>query len=352
MPNTGRSIERILLIRNDRIGDLVLTTPAISVVAKSFPQARIDLLCSCYAEPVVRGNPWLHEVITDCGAHDRSDLQELVELLAPRRYSCAVTFVHSYKNARLVHSSGIPLRIGPLVRWYSPLFFNRAIRQKRSRAERHEALYNLELLSPLGIEVTCVPPPLVIPSKEAVGWSGGWLQSEFGEKAKLPLVVVHPGMGGSALNWPERFWRELVGLLERESGCRVLVTGSQDEAELVRRVTGDSLGSKRVRSKVGMSLEHFIGLLSRADAVVAPSTGPLHLAGALGVTAVGIYSPVRAHHPNRWGPLGKGKSKVFLPPVDCPGILDCLLERCAHFPCMELIEPVKVLGYLRRVLAG
>ena len=352
MPGSGKNISRVLLVRNDRIGDLVLTTPAFAALSACLPGARIDLLCSSYAEAVVRGNPYLHEVLTDRGAHDSGDLKELVELVAERKYDCAVVMVHSLKNARLVRMAHIPLRIGPLVRWYAPLFFNRAIRQRRSLAEKSEALYNLELLAPLGVEAAGLPPTLVIPTPEGIARAKEIVEKKFPSAGKNPLVVVHPGMGGSALNWPEDLWEEMVRLLAGEGRFRVLVTGSDEEIRLVERVTGgQSKDSRPVQVQTALSLEDFIGLLSLCSAVVAPSTGPLHLAGALGVPVVaGIYSPVRAQHPRRWGPLGRGTIRTFVPDAICPGTLTCPGDRCPLFPCMELIEPVEVLRFILSAL--
>ena len=340
-------------MRNDRIGDLVLTTPAVTALSESLPQSRIDLLCASSAEAVVRGNPHLNEVLTDSGAHDSSDLKELVELVRQRGYDCAVVLVSSLKNARLVRKAGIRMRVGPLVRWYAPFYFNRVVRQRRSRAEKNEAAYNLDLLAPLGVTAGQLPPPLVIPTAEALSRAGEIISSTFDSETDFPLLVVHPGMGGSALNWPQESWMELVALMAKSAKYRVLVTGSEAETALAAGVCSAAEDNRVVKSVTGMSLEDFIGLLSLASGAVAPSTGPLHLATALGVPVVaGIYSPVRVQHPRRWGPLGKGESKVFLPEVECPGKLDCLGSRCDLFPCMERITARAVFDYLDSALSS
>ena len=115
-------------------------------------------------------------------------------------------------------------------------------------------------------------------------------------------------------------------------------------------LAGGLEGHKPVRVGKEMSLEDLIGLIATADALVAPSTGPLHLAAALGVPLAGIYSPVRVHHPTRWGPLGPGRIIIFMPKAECPGVYDCLEERCPHFPCMNTVRPAEVLEYIRSVL--
>jgi ADP-heptose:LPS heptosyltransferase len=344
MPGSGKNIGRVLLVRNDRLGDLVLTTPSFRVLRSALPEAKIDLLCSGYAEPVVRGNPCIDSIITDRGAHDRSDLRELTDEIRARGYDSVVVFVHSRKNAMLVRAAGIPLRVGPWVKLYAPLFFNRPVRQRRSRALKNEAFYNIDLLGKLGVEVpdpAKIPPPEIFADQLAVERASELIEKLFGNSAKI--VVLHPGMGGSALNWPRERWRELVAKLAGNSGVNVAVAGSETERELVEQLVGAADGAANARAVCGLGLEDYIGLLSLAQAVVAPSTGPVHLAAALGVPRVaGIYSPVLAHHPKRWGPLGTGDIRTFLPEVDCPAQLECLGEKCPEFECMGGIGAEKV----------
>ncbi len=346
MPDSGKNIGRVLLVRNDRLGDLVLTTPALRVLRKALPEARIDLLCSAYAEPLVRGNPCLDGVITDRGAHDRSDFHELAAEIRARSYDAAVVFVHSRKNAMLVRSAGIPLRVGPWVKLYAPLFFNRAVRQRRSRALKNEVFYNIDLLAKLGIDIpapaTAKNPPEIFANELAVERAAKLINKLFGNPANN-LALVHPGMGGSALNWPLGRWRALVAALARDSRVNVALTGSASERELVDHVAEAAAGAANVQKICGLGLAEYIGLLSLAAAVVAPSTGPVHIAAGLGVPRVaGIYSPVPAHHPRRWGPLGTGEIRTFLPEVACPARLECLGGKCPEYECMGGIEAEEV----------
>ncbi len=344
MPGSGKNIGRVLLVRNDRLGDLVLTTPSFRVLRQALPEARIDLLCSAYAEPLVRGNPCLSSVITDRGAHERSDFHELAAEIRARHYDAVVVFVHSRKNAMLVRAAGIPLRVGPWVKLYDPLFFNRPVRQRRSRALKNEAAYNIDLLAKLGIGMRgpVIIPPEIFADESAVKRAADLIARTFDDPAKQ-LTVVHPGMGGSALNWPLDRWRELVAALAGDGRANVVVAGSASERELVEQVAAAADGAANVRAIRGLGLEEYIGMLSLARAVVAPSTGPVHIAAALGVPRVaGIYSPVPAHHPKRWGPLGTGEIKTFLPEVDCPAHLECLGKKCPEFECMGGVGAEKV----------
>ena len=112
---------------------------------------------------------------------------------------------------------------------------------------------------------------------------------------------------------------DLVAALAGDGRANVVVAGSASERELVHRVVEGTAGAGNVRAIRGLGLEEYIGMLSLARAVVAPSTGPVHIAAALGVPRVaGIYSPVPAHHPHRWGPLGTVGALTRM--VCCPAV--------------------------------
>ncbi len=357
MPVTGNRLGKILLIRNDRLGDLVLTLPAVEALKSALPGAELDLLCSQYNRPVAHANPHLRQVLTDRGAHDRSDLGQLAARLREERYDAAVVFVHSAKNLELVKKAEIPLRIGPWVKLTDPLRLNRPLRQRRSRAARSEAAYSIELLGALGLKAQVrkllagkIPPPRITPEPGAFERARELLEEALEGR---PFVVVHPGMGNSALNWPERRWAETLALLAREGSRPIglLLTGSEAERPMLARIRELAGEPAEAMLLSGLPLDEFIGVLSLARAVVAPSTGPLHLAAALGVPAVGIYSPVRAHHPRRWGPLGRNFTAALLPEGPCPAGLECNGENCPHWFCLERIEPGRVLELLRPYLA-
>jgi len=85
----------------------------------------------------------------------------------------------------------------------------------------------------------------------------------------------------------------------------------------------------------GLKLPELAEFFRLCNLVIAPSTGPLHLASWVGTQTVGLFSPVKSQHPNRWAPWGGAKpSQVLLPQVDCPADRDCLGEKCRYFNCM------------------
>ena len=176
---------------------------------------------------------------------------------------------------------------------------NRRIWFSRKNSDLHESQLNFALLKHWGINT---------PSLEEIPTLYGFnkapdLDSAFEELLDRGKknVVLHPKSKGSAVEWPIEKFNELIDQLGKEQ-FNVFISGTQAEGDLVR---GQINWAEHVTDLTGkMSLEQYIAFLNRVDAIVAGSTGPLHIASALGTLALGLYSPARPIHPGRWMPVG------------------------------------------------
>lgn len=286
-------MENILIVRTDRLGDVLLTTPVSTALRARFPRAQLSWLVSPYTAPLLEHNPDVDRVFLDQGQPPRV----LAEAFRGERFDAAIVAFPRWRTIAALWLARVPARVGPANKAYCVLL-NRRVRQRRSRGGKHEADCNLELLEPLGVPFKRYPTRYVATAAEretarlvleAKGISGG-----------APLAVLHPGSGGSSTRWPLGHFTELADRLMAD-GCGVVVTAGPGEdhagamAPGLRRspvfIAGGSLGIRETAA-----------ILSRADLVVTNSTGPLHLAVALGVRTVSIYSPLPTRHPSRWGP--------------------------------------------------
>ena len=197
--------------------------------------------------------------------------------------------------------AGIPLRIGTGYRAYSFLF-NERVMEHRSDARRHELEYNLQLLRPLGIEVpeTPVEPSFGISVDPTRARNLDAILASFGIGKADRLVVLHPGSGNSARDWPVNRFSEL-GMSLANAGIAVVASGTAADE---RKLHALRVGMKgRVISLAGLlDLPMLAALLARTTVFVANSTGPLHLAVAMGTRVVSFYPPVRVMSARRWGP--------------------------------------------------
>ncbi|NCN95875.1 MAG: glycosyltransferase family 9 protein, partial [Bdellovibrionales bacterium] len=126
-------------------------------------------------------------------------------------------------------------------------------------------------------------------------------------------LVIHPGMGGSAFNWPAESYFEVAKAISPKRP--IVITGTSQDKKYLDPIEGPIRELKNVKWLVGeLSSTELLNILSQAKAVLAPSTGVIHLAASLGTPVFGIYSPKRQEHPRRWGPRGPS-IEIFVPPT-------------------------------------
>lgn len=326
---------KIVVLRTDRLGDLILSLPVVEALKAALPKARVDLFVNPYTVPLARLQRRVSSVIPDVYP-GLSGLLALTRWLRSQRYDLAV---HLYPLPRLALATflgRVPVRVGTVYRYFSPLF-NRRIRLHRKTMVMHERELNLKIVQGIGIPEAAVSAGLQIPQKTQEA-TQALLVSRGINATTNPFVVLHPGSGGSSLNWPAEHFGSLgKSLLKR--GFPVILTGKEEDRPLVGEVkAGTGEGTTDLCSL--LDLEHLAAVLAKASLVVSSSTGPLHLADALGRKVIGLYSPFLFSSPKRWGPYSQPEN-VFLPPgKSCS---KCTAERCEAYNCMASIDPEVIL---------
>jgi len=150
------------------------------------------------------------------------------------------------------------------------------------------------------------------------------------DKNKFNLIL-HPKSKGSAREWGVDNFIRLIDILPEEE-YRIFISGTEEEGTLLK--DSGIFESDKVTDLTGqMSLGQLISFIRVCNGLVAASTGPLHLAAALGITAVGIYPPIRPMHPGRWAPVGH-KATYLVKEEVCN---DCRKQGACH--CMTEISP-------------
>jgi len=329
---------KVCFARVDRIGDFILTLPCQRAWLSVRPGDSVEWLLS---EKVRFVGEHISPAISASYINEPQTFWKkilesfkLSTKLRSKGYEQVVAIHIPWWVAVAFFMAGIKTRTGVASQWFSWIFFNKRLRQKRSLAEKNEALYNLDLINfalQKGVNNLPIVPGRITSNKST---AMAWAQKLKKENIDLNrLVVIHPGMGGSARNWPPENYKKLAELLKAAKVSVVVTCGPQDD-HFVRET--DILNVKDVVAVRTESGEELLGLLSLAKAVVVPSTGVAHLGASLGVPVIGLYSPVRVQSPKRWAPLGD-KVQVLVPNVQCPGIFKCLGEKCPHYDCMEQI---------------
>ena len=275
---------RVLVSRTDRIGDVVLSLPLCALLQSQLG-AEVIVLGRRYTRPLLEASPHVDEVLV----WDDVDSSDAVRQRDFLRAARADVIVHAFPRvaiARAAKAAGIPLRIGTSHRWFHWRTCNALEHFSRKHSALHEAQLNVRLARPLlGAEI---PPlaelaPLTVISPH-VALPGGIAARLRGDLFKLAL---HPGSSGSAREWPLAHWKTLAELADPNL-VQLVVTGSVGEGEALREWIS-ALPSQVVNLTGQLDLAELIALLARMDGLVAASTGPLHLAAATGVHALGLF---------------------------------------------------------------
>jgi len=340
-----RQFHNVLVVRTDRIGDVVLSLPMISLVRSHLPMARISMLLRECTRELAEGYEGIDEVLTYDHQGKPKPFFGFLSELRRGRFDLVVVAHPTFRLGLLISLARIPVRVGTGYRWYSFLF-NRRVFEHRKTAEKHEAEYNLSLLQSIGWSWSGVTSATLTPGRSAT-LAAKKARQELGLGDSEPMVVLHPGSGGSARDWSAQNFGSLAKLLNAD-GIRVVVTGIAQEESLVQTVVEGS-GGVAIPLIGRLSLMELAAFLRSADLFVSNSTGPLHIAAAVGVPVIGFYPPIRECSAKRWGPLTQQKV-VFV--ADNQACARCRGGECQGDDCMDQITVEQVLHAARGLIAS
>jgi len=318
--------DNILVSRTDRLGDLILALPLVETLKERYPECNIHVLSSLYASPILENNPRIDKIVrvqNDQMFTDKLYKKDLMHRIRLGNYKVVVVLYPERQISRLFYKAGIPIRIGTAGRFHS-VFFNTHLFHSRKENKKHELEYNLDFLQFFRNGNTVLTPQVYLKEKEIR--NARRILANAGVES--PFVIIHPGSGGSADQWPLEFFLRLYTKLV-EDDVSVVISGSEKEGLRFRGVLNQiDVPVKEITG--GTDLRTLAAVLSLADVVVANSTGPLHLAAAVGTKVVGLYPSKRIMSPVRWGPVGPFHRVLQPSRKDC----HCPDKQCR---CMETI---------------
>ena len=304
-----RTVRRILLVSLDNLGDLVFASALAPPLRARYPDARITLLCKRYTADVAELVPDVDTVVAAEPFWDRApggekgsfrEFVRVVRQLRRERFDVAVLAAAPWRTAAAVWLMGIPMRIG-LARKRAHRFLTHALpADDRGRPVLEE---HARVLAPLGI----TPSPLRYRlTRGPLAERRERMAPALGE---LPVVALHPFASKRDRCVPIREWVFVARALEVE-GMSVLWIGSAPELAQLRATEPDDAWHHVDQLGDG-SLADTAAALSLASLFIGHDSGPLHVAGALGIPCVGVFAP---GEPARTFPQGVGPSRVVAAP--------------------------------------
>jgi len=311
-------IKNILVIRTDRIGDVILTTPAIRALRRAFPDARMSLLVSPLTLDLVQGNSDIDEVLLDerYGRHAGwLGFWRLVKDIRGRHFDTAVNFHTKKRTNLLCFLAAIPRRIGYHNNKFGFLLTER-VADVRPQGLKHESVYCLDVLKPLG--VSAGDAEVLIPVQpQAEEWAERFFQNFDVPDSNLKFVALHIGASCPTKQWPVEYFARLVELMDSRRKTFFITIGTRDQREMVMKLRAMTGAKRSVYDLTGeISLAQCVSLLKRCDLLVSNDSGPVHIAAAFHRPVVSIFTRNQPGiNPERWRPLGE-RSLHVAPPVD------------------------------------
>lgn len=340
-------MKRILIVRTDRIGDVVLSTPVIKTVRRAIPDAYIAMMVAPAARELVEGNPGLDETII----FDKKKSGGLIGTLgfasALRKRKFDTVFVlHPTTRVHLIlWLSGIRQRIG--LDKKGGFLLTKKIAHTKQQGEKHEIDYNLDLLRAAGIDVEGADRLPFVPVKKQDKDSIGNILRENGFSDNAAFVVIHPGASCLSKRWPaERFASVADEVIKRFNKKIVIIAGAND-GECGGKVA-DEMENESLNLSGDLSIGELAALLERADLLISNDSGPVHIAVALGVPVVAIFGrKQRGLGPKRWGPAGKNDIVLHKD----AGCIECMAHDCASdFKCLDAVKTDEVIAAAGKLL--
>jgi ADP-heptose:LPS heptosyltransferase len=319
--------KNILVIRNDKLGDFMLAWPALSLLKKQYPGARLTVLISSYTKPIAELCPWIDDIITDDSHNNTiSDALHLASTLRSYKFDTSISLFSELRTAIGVYLAGIPRRYGPATK-LAQLFLNRKLRQKRSQSLKPEYEYNVDLVRHYitGNGDTSVelqqPPYLQFDHQEIASLRQSYAHEQNIEAGRK-LIFIHAGSGGSAINLSLQQFSELAELINQSNKVHFVITAGPDELENANHLSDLMSNTKHSIYHSTEGLVSFSKFISICDLFISGSTGPLHIAGALDVNTAAFYPARRSATPLRWQTINQQRKRIYFSPEKYTGSND------------------------------
>ena len=291
------NIHKILVIRVDGIGDLLNSTPAISLLRENYPSAEITVLAQPLNAPVLMGNPDVDRVLTFARDGEHRGLKARLRFyraLRRERFQLVVAMQTGMWSHLIAFLSGAPYRLGRYQKRFRSTLTH-AWHGKYPKGETHEVDRNLEL-----VRLVCEGEgrrklkfhllPAEIETAKAHLTSCGISADTF-------LIGIHPGGSSFDKRWPEKQYAELADRLVQQYNATILLLRGPEEAALTHNIQQAMQFPAIVHAPE--TIRELGALLSCCNLVVCNDSGPMHLAAALDVRMVAVFGPTDhiAWHP-------------------------------------------------------
>lgn len=300
-----QTFKNILIVRTDRIGDVVLTTPSIKVLRQAYPAARISILVTPSTYDLVNGNPYVDEILVDDRQGRHKGLLGFLRLareIRLKRFDLAIIY-HTKRRYNLAcYAAGIPFRLGYKNEKFGFLL-SLPLKDLRALGTKHEAEYCMDVLKAIGVKHDDLD--IFVPlQKEAEGWMFNWMQEN--NLKPNEFIVVHPGASDLTKCWPTANFALLMDRLAERYALKIVLMGSLQTVPSAEEILRQARQTSQILNLTGKtSVAQMASLLRRARLLISNDSGPVHVAAGVGTNVISLFLRDQPGiNAERWKPLG------------------------------------------------
>ena len=330
-------MQKILVIRNDKLGDFMLAWPALSLLKRQYPDTQITVLIPAYTRPMAEICPWIDNIIIDDQHHGcLADARHLAKKIRACHFNISISLFLQTRTTLALWLARLPQRFGPASK-PAQLFLNRRLRQRRSLSLKPEYQYNTDLvryfISRNGDTVKDEQqPPYLQFDRQEISTLRQTYRAQYTIDSHTRLVFIHPGNGGSAVNLSITQFAELAHRINEKCPVHFVLTAGPDEKQSALELSAkiEEIDHSIYHSTNG--LINFAKFISICDLFISGSTGPLHIAGALNVNTAAFYPARRSATALRWQTMNEENKRIYFSQEKYTGEQDMALldmDKCA-----------------------
>jgi len=332
--------KKILIVRTDRVGDVVMITPMLRELRKKFPGAFIASLTNPNTQDVLINNPNLDLILTD--DLKKESFRKVVRELKSHKFTDGLLVMPTERAAYQMFFAGIKNRIGVGKKLYEVITFMKSVSRNKYIPLRHEADYCMDLARALGVVSNDITPEIFLSEEEKQ--NGKSILTKYNINDQDFKVIVHTGSGKSSRNWSETKYFEFIkNLAAKNDKAKIILTAKEMSNDFLQKIVSLNNGRIAVLTDEIKRLRDLICIISCCDALIASSTGPLHIAAALKVKAIGLFCHRRMNCAAHWGALGDKAVNIEVSKEYCDSHCSSDKERCEFEDGISIEEVTKAI---------
>jgi len=328
------SIKKILVIRLDRIGDMVMTTPIFRALKENWPDVQITVLTNPVNKNIVINNPFIDCILVYDRENEHKSFNSRLTFfrsIREREFDLVIDPYLDYelKTSFITRFVGNRFRLGfefagrgifYNIRYHPNVF-------PLSAEKRHMIDYYLDLVTCLGVDTKKRQPEIFLSSDEKE--KAYKLLEKAGVNPENRIIGIHPGGHYESQRWPIREFAAISDYLITSNGIQVILFAGREEKQLMSEFKNYAVKTPIFLND--LSLREFVSTLSHCSLFLCNNSGPLHIATALNIPTVSTMGPSIPYH---WWPRGNNHI-VLRKDLDCS---PCKKGICKTHECMELIQ--------------